>query len=113
MLTNVVAPLIRKDEELCNAEDRGGYIFVTAQKRGTSKPIPNFDWRKHLICPVSGGPLEEKDGHFHCEKSDMTYPVVDDIPLLTDFYSANVDLAEAVNKSRANNGKAKKAASKS
>jgi len=109
MLTNVVAPLIRLDEELCHKEQRGGYIFVTAQKRGTSKPIQKFDWRQHLICPVSGAPLEEKDGHFHCKKSDMTYPVVEGIPLLTDFYSANVDLAEAVNKSRVN-GKAAKAA---
>lgn len=107
MLTNVVAPLIRLDEELCNREDRGGYIFVTAHKRGTSKPIANFNWKEHLICPVSGAPLVEKDGHFHCAKSDMTYPVVDGIPLLTDFYSANVDLADSVNRSRVSNGKAK------
>lgn len=122
MLTNVVAPLIRLDEELCNREDRGGYIFVTAQKRGVSKPINNFDWRKHMICPVSGGALVEKDGHFHCEQSDMTYPVVEGIPLVTDFYAANVDLADAVNKARSEqvqgkesgkaNGKAKAAASK-
>lgn len=112
-LNKVVAPLLRLDEEICSREKRGGYIFVTAQKRGTSKPIPKFDWREHLICPVSKAPLVEKDGHFHCEKSDMTYPVVDGIPLLTDFYSANVELAEAVNAAAAtNNGKAKKTASK-
>lgn len=109
MLTNVVAPLIRLDEELCNREERGGYIFVTAQKRGASVPIKNFDWKQHLICPVSGAPLTEREGHFHCDQSDMTYPVVEGIPLVTDFYSANVDLAEAVSKARSesSNGKSK------
>lgn len=111
MLTNVVAPLIRLDEELCNREERGGYIFVTAQKRGVSTPITHFDWKQHLICPVSGAPLVERNGHFHCEQSDRTYPVVEGIPLVTDFYSANVDLAEAVSKARAenSNGKSKAA----
>jgi SAM-dependent methyltransferase/uncharacterized protein YbaR (Trm112 family) len=99
MLKSVVAPLIRLDEELCYREGRGGYIFVTAQKRGSApKKSGKFNWEEHLICPTSQAPLaKQPDGSFFCERSDRLYPTVDGIPLLTDFYADNVDTAVAKN----------------
>jgi SAM-dependent methyltransferase/uncharacterized protein YbaR (Trm112 family) len=99
MLKSVVAPLIRLDEELCYREGKGGYIFVTAQKRGTpTKKSGKFNWEDHLICPTSKAPLAKReDGSFHCAQSDRVYPTVDGIPLLTDFYADNVDTAVARN----------------
>ena len=94
MMKSVVAPLIRLDEELCYREGRGGYIFVTAQKRGTSTKKPGkFVWDEHLICPTSKQPLEKQGDTYVCRESDRVYPCVDGIPLLTDFYADNVDLA--------------------
>lgn len=100
MLKSVVAPLIRLDEELCYREGKGGYIFVTAQKRGAAERRGpkggKFNWEEHLICPTSKAPLSKReDGSFFCEKSDRVYPAVDGIPLLTDFYADNVDTAGA------------------
>ncbi len=96
MMKSVVAPLIRLDEELCYKEQRGGYIFVTAQKRGSSpKRTGKFVWEDHLICPTSKAPLVKESDAFVCHQSDRVYPTVDGIPLLTDFYSDNVDTTSA------------------
>lgn len=96
MLKSVVAPLIRLDEELCYREGCGGYIFVTAQKRGVSAKRPGkFVWDEHLICPTSKAPLEKRDDTYVCRESDRVYPTVDGIPLLTDFYADNVDTTAA------------------
>lgn len=96
MLKSVVAPLVRLDEELCYREGRGGYIFVTAQKRGAApKKTGKFVWDEHLICPTSKSPLEKQGDAYICRESDRVYPTVDGIPLLTDFYADNVDTAVA------------------
>ena len=99
MLKSVIAPLVRLDEELCYREGRGGYIFVTAQKRGTApKKGGKFVWDEHLICPTSKAPLVKQGDTYACAESGRTYPTVDGIPLLTDFYADNVDTAAAVAK---------------
>ncbi|MGE0490653.1 MAG: methyltransferase domain-containing protein [Vulcanimicrobiota bacterium] len=97
MLKTVVAPLIRLDEELCYREQCGGYLFVTAQKRGTPDPkkTTRFVWDEHLICPTSGAPLTKEGETYVCRESDRAYPVVDGIPLLTDFYADNVEIQTA------------------
>lgn len=93
MMKSVIAPLIRLDEELCYREGRGGYIFVTAQKRGSSpKRSGKFAFDEHLICPISKQPLERQGENFYCPESDRLYPSVDGIPLLTDFYADNVEV---------------------
>ena len=96
MLKSVVAPLIRLDEELCYREGCGGYIFVTAQKRGSSSKKPGkFVWDEHLICPTSKAPLQKQENAYVCPESGRVYPTVDGIPLLTDFYADNVDTTAA------------------
>lgn len=96
MLKSVVAPLIRLDEELCYREGCGGYIFVTAQKRGSSPKKPGkFVWDEHLICPTSKAPLQKQENAYVCPESGRVYPTVDGIPLLTDFYADNVDTTAA------------------
>lgn len=96
MLKSVVAPLVRLDEELCYREGKGGYIFVTAQKRGASpKKNGKFVWDEHLICPTSKAPLVKQGDAYVCRESDRVYPTVDGVPLLTDFYADNVDTAVA------------------
>lgn len=97
MLKSVIAPLLRLDEELCYREGKGGYIFVTAQKRGvSSKRTGEFVWDEHLICPTSKAPLRKREDAYVCTESDRVYPTVDGIPLLTDFYADNVDTAAAL-----------------
>ena len=94
MMKSVIAPLLRLDEELCYREGKGGYIFVTAQKRGTPTKKPGkFVWDEHLICPASKKPLEKAGDTYVCRESDRVYPSVDGIPLLTDFYADNVEIA--------------------
>ena len=108
MMTSVVAPLIRLDEELCQREKRGGYIFVTAQKRGKSVAPKSFHWENHLVCPVKGVALTKKDNAFVSESRGRTYPIVQGIPLLTDFYADNVEPVSVAEEAERVNGKAKK-----
>ena len=39
---------------------------------------------KILVCPKSGGMLEydEKNNELVCNKSNLAYPIVDDIPIM-------------------------------
>ena len=81
LLTTVVAPLLRQDEELCRREKRGGYIFVTAKKKaGKRASLFHGDY----ACPACRTPLGQG---LKCSSCGRVFPVVEGIPLLTTFYA--------------------------
>ena len=81
MLATVIAPLVRKDEELCRKERKGGYLFVTARKRrGREGAL----FHGNYACPEC---RTELDAALNCATCRRTFPVVERIPLLTAFYA--------------------------
>jgi SAM-dependent methyltransferase len=85
MLMSVVAPLLKLDRELCQQAQRGGYIFVSARKRGTStKSAHDLSW----ACPACRVPLSDS---LACGQCARNYPAVQGIPLLTTFYADDLN----------------------
>jgi hypothetical protein len=81
MLATVIAPLLQKDEEICRRERKGGYLFVTAKKKGGRRTSL---FHGNYACPECRLPL----GHgLECRRCGRLFPVVEDIPLLTAFYA--------------------------
>ena len=81
MLATVIAPLLKKDEELCRKEKKGGYLFVTARKSGGRK---GELFHGNYACPECRTAL---DADWNCASCGRTFPVVERIPLLTAFYA--------------------------
>ncbi len=90
MLSSVVAPLLKKDEEICRNEKQGGYIFVTATKRQSSGTT-GHTFRGEYCCPQCKTPLSKS---MECTTCRRSYPVVEGIPLLTTFYATATDSSQ-------------------
>jgi SAM-dependent methyltransferase len=86
MLAAAVAPLIAGDAADCATTGQGGYLFVHARKRGDTPTLPAS--RTQLRCPVCRSPLpaETRSG-IPCAGCGRTFPVHEQIPLLTGFYA--------------------------
>ena len=86
MLAAAVAPLIAGDSADCVTTGQGGYIFVHARKRGDT-PILSAP-RTQLRCPMCRAPLpEQTQAGIPCVGCGRTFPVFEQIPLLTGFYA--------------------------
>jgi SAM-dependent methyltransferase len=80
MLMSLIAPLLKMDAQLCAAENKGGYLFVTARKPGQASQLPE----SRLACPKCKTALTPDWG---CRSCGRRYPIVEGIPLLAGFFA--------------------------
>jgi ubiquinone/menaquinone biosynthesis C-methylase UbiE/uncharacterized protein YbaR (Trm112 family) len=86
---STIVPLLSADRELCARDGKGLNLFVTARKPGVPETSPRSDVNilDHLVCPQCRTRLMANGAGYHCSSCDLTYPVVDSLPLLIPFYA--------------------------
>jgi SAM-dependent methyltransferase len=85
MLGSLIAPLLKLDAQHCKNEGKGGYLFVTARKPGTTRALPE----RRLTCPECKTRLQPE---LACPSCKRKYPITKGIPLLASFFADSLSV---------------------